>query len=252
MIAAAAWCAVKAVLLAFAHTYANLDFLPVVPWLVLAQVVCYAAVLWHLRQTFRRNRAPRAVFVYSAIFLTLSTTLSCTGILTHNATRDVLPGQAKMPTGNPLGNAFSMSGIFSGTAPEPPPESVASMVEHDGNMGVPEISARRVASGSFLRRLGFFCRNLADNSLRLKMLVALLILPVGLLINRDLLWTYFEPVVAEAKVMVAMVWILAVLPALILGWLYGFLVFWCVWAGLGNLAAIVAYRLALRDPDPQL
>ena len=251
MLAGVVWCAAKAVLLAFAHTYANLDFPAVVPWLVLGQVVCYAGVLWYLRQTFRLDRKPHAMSVYAAIFLTLSTTLSCFGILAHNATRDALPMQAQMPMGGPVGDRFAAPGIFAGIAPATPPSTT---VEEGREKAEPQaIPARpHVASGPFLRRLGFFCRNLSDNGFRLKLLIALLILPLGLLINRDMLRSHFEPVEPEGKLMVAMAWIVAMAPALLFGWLYGFLVAWCVWAGLGNLAAIVAYRVALREPAPDV
>jgi hypothetical protein len=160
---------------------------------------------------------------------------------------------AQMPLGSPVGERFAVPGIFAGLAPAPtpPPVADATAVHEDAKPTTPPPPPWRDASGPSLRRLGLFCRDLANRTSLLKLLVALLVLPVGLLVNRDLLRDHFDPVKPEGKLMIAMAWIVALLPALALGWLYGFLVAWCVWAGLGNLAAIAAYRVALHEADPR-
>ncbi len=243
MLVGAIWCTAKAILLAFAHTYANLDFHPVVPWLVLAQVVLYAGLLWSLRRTFRRDLKPRLWQVYPAIFLTISASLSCFGILAHNVSRESAPPEARLWTGN-LSVSFFGPGGFGAPPPARPVEDNEPSAIHPPDT---DRATDAASPSSPMRRLGIRCRDLAGTPLHFKILVALLALPVGMIVNRDLLRGHFDNLAPEGGLLIAVAWLAAILPALAIGWAYGYLVGWIIWTTIGNAVTIAAYRLAIGN-----
>jgi hypothetical protein len=247
MLVGATWCAAKAILLAFAHAYANLDFHPLIPWLVLAQVVLYASLLWSLRRTFRRDLKPHLWQVYPTIVLTISASLSCFGVLAHNASRESAPPEARLWTGNLSANIFGPGGF--GAPPPVPPGKI------DDTPSVRPANTDKAANAAAppstpMRQLGFLCRDLAGTPLHFKILVALLALPVGMIVNRDLLRGHFDNLAPEGGLLVAIAWLAAILPALAIGWAYGYLVGWTTWTAFGNAIAIAAYRLAIGNAAP--